>query len=94
MAGARRTPSSSGKYQGFFIDHLGKKKYFTGSIKRAETLRIARKLEDDHRQIRLGYREPKQTHFKHRDRSLMDTVSEYLRQDSQRMPRRGNGKGD
>ena len=78
MAGTRRKPSSSGKYQGFFIDHQGKKKYITGSTKRVETLRIARKLEDDHRQIRLGYREPRQTHFKHRDRSFLDTVSEYL----------------
>ena len=78
MAGARRKPRSSGKYQGGFTDHQGNKKYFTGSTKRTETLRIARKLEDDHRQIRLGYREPKQTHFKHRDRSFMETVTEYL----------------
>ncbi len=78
MAGVRRKPSSSGKYQGFFIDQAGKKKYFTGSTKRTETLRIARKLEDDHRQIRLGYREPRQTHFKYRDRSFIDTVNEYI----------------
>jgi len=78
MAGVRKRPSSSGRYQGFFIDHAGKKRYFTGSNRRSETLRIARKLEQDHREIRLGYREPRQTHFKHRDRSFMDTVNEYL----------------
>jgi len=78
MAGARRNPSSSGRYQGFFTDCQGKKVYFTGSAKRSETLRMARKLEEDHRQIRLGYREPRQTHFKHRDRSFADTTKEYL----------------
>jgi integrase len=78
MAGARRNPSSSGRYQGFFTDSQGKKRYFTGSAKRSETLRMARKLEEDHRQIRLGYREPRQTHFKHRDRSFSDTTNEYL----------------
>jgi hypothetical protein len=78
MAGARKRPSSSGRYQGFFVDYNGKKKYFTGSKRRSETIRIARKLEEDHRQIRLGYREPQQTHFKYRDRSFMDTVDEYI----------------
>jgi integrase len=78
MAGARKKPSPSGRYQGFFIDSTGKKRYFTGSTRRSETVRIARKLEEDHREIRLGYREPRQTHFKYRDRSFMDTVSEYL----------------
>ena len=41
-------------------------------------MRIVRKLEEDHRQIRLGYREPRQTHFKYRDRPFIDTVDEYL----------------
>ncbi len=78
MAGVRHKPSTSGRYQGFFIDQTGKKKYFTGTTKRSETLRIARKLEDDHRQIRLGYREPSQTHLKHRGRPFMEAVAEYL----------------
>ena len=78
MAGARRKASPSGRFQGFFIDHTGKKRYFTGSTLRSETVRIARKLEEDHRQIRLGYREPRQTHFKHRDRLFTDAVAEYI----------------
>ena len=78
MAGARRKPSSSGKYQGFFIDQTGKKRYFTGTKKRSETLRMARKLEEDHLQVRLGYREPLQAHLKYQDRSFMETVKEYL----------------
>ncbi|OHB73021.1 MAG: hypothetical protein A2Z25_09870, partial [Planctomycetes bacterium RBG_16_55_9] len=78
MAGARKKPSSSGRYQGFFIDYTGKKQYFTGSERRPETLRIARKLEEDHRQIKLGYREPRQAHFKYRDRPFKEVVNEYL----------------
>ena len=78
MAGARKKASPSGRYQGFFIDHTGKKRYFTGSTLRSETVRIARKVEEDHRQIRLGYREPRQTYFKYRDRPFMDTVGEYI----------------
>jgi len=78
MAGARKKPSPSGRYQGFFIDCTGKKRYFTGSTRRSETVRIARKLEEDHLQIRLGYREPQQTYFKYRDRPFIDTVNEYL----------------
>ncbi len=78
MAGARRKPSASGRYQGFFIDQTGKKRFFTGSKKRSETLRIARKLEDDARQVKLGYREPRQTHFKYRERPFAEAVTEYL----------------
>ena len=78
MAGTRRQPSSSGRYQGFYIDHKGKKRYFTGSAKRSETIRMARKLEDDARQVRLGYRDPRQVHLKYRDRAIIDTINEYL----------------
>ncbi len=77
MPGARKKPNSSGRYQGFFIDQQGNKKYFTGSKKRSETIRIARKLEDDARQVRLGYREPRQSHYKYRDRSIIETIREY-----------------
>ena len=78
MAGVRRKPSGSGRYQGFFLDESGKKRYFVGSQSKQETLRIARKLEDDARQVRLGYREPRQTHFKYRDRPFSETVAEYM----------------
>lgn len=78
MAGARSKPNSSGRFQGFFINQYGRKEYFTGSAKRSETLRIARKLEDDARQVRLGYREPRKTHFKYRDKSIIGTKQEYI----------------
>ncbi len=79
MAGVRSKPRvKGGRFQGFFLDEAGKKRYFMGSQSKQETLRMARKLEDDARQVRLGYREPRQTHFKHRDRPFPEVVTEYL----------------
>ena len=37
-------------------------------------IRIARKLEEDARQVLQGYRKPKQTHLKHRDRPYAEVV--------------------
>jgi integrase/recombinase XerC len=55
MAGVRSERRSSGKFQGWFIDHTGKQKFFEGTRSRVETLRIAQRLEDEHRQVKLGY---------------------------------------
>ena len=78
MAGVRSKPrTKGGRYQGFFVDQNGRKRYFLGSTSKRETLQIARKLEDDARQG-LGYREPRQTHCKHRDRPFVEAVVEYL----------------
>jgi hypothetical protein len=46
---------SSGKYQGWFVDYMEKRKWFDGTRSKTETVRIAQRLEDEHRQIRLGY---------------------------------------
>ena len=59
MAGVRRKPQSSGKYQGYFVTIDGRRKFFVGTRSRPETLRMVRmaqRSEDDYRQIRLGYR--------------------------------------
>src|SRR5262245_35114228 len=56
MAGVRKKPIQGGKYQGWFIDAMGKRRFFTGTRAKTETLRIAQRLEDEHRQVRLGYR--------------------------------------
>ena len=56
MAGVRSKPKRGGNFQGFFVDWSGKRKFFTGTRNRAETLRITRRLEDEQKQIRLGYR--------------------------------------
>ena len=56
MAGVRAQRRSSGKYEGWFINSDGKQQHFTGTRSHAETKRIAQHLEDEHRQIRLGYK--------------------------------------
>ena len=49
MAGVRKG-IRAGRYQGWFTDYKGDRKYFTGTKRKSETQRIAEKLEDDHRQ--------------------------------------------
>ena len=66
MAGVRKKPNPGGKYHGWFVDAIGKRKFFTGTHNKAETLRIAERLEDEHRQIRLGYRPVPRSTDKHR----------------------------
>jgi hypothetical protein len=54
MAGVCTKPQSSGRYQAWFITMDGQRKFFVGTRSRPETLRIAQRFEDEHRQIRLG----------------------------------------
>ena len=56
MAGVRNMPTAGGKFQGWFVDYRGKRKFFAGTKSRTAILRMAERLEDQHRQIRLGYR--------------------------------------
>ena len=77
MAGVRNKPLSSGKYRGFFVDMSGKQKLFTGTVSKAETLRMAQRLEDEHRQIRLGYRPAPASADKHRARPFAKAAAEY-----------------
>jgi len=56
MAGVRKKPLKSGKFQGWFIDFHGNRVFFTGSKNRKDTHRIAERLEDEHHQVKLGYR--------------------------------------
>jgi len=77
MSGVRKTALPSGKYQGWFIDYTGKRKFFVGTRDKADTLRMAVRLEDDHRQIRLGYRPAPQPFEKHKNRSFEEVCKEY-----------------
>ena len=77
MAGVRQKPVPSGKYQGFYVDATGKPKFFTGTRNRAETKRMAEKLEDEHRQVRLGYRPAPTSADKHRKRPCSEVMDEY-----------------
>ncbi len=78
MAGTRKKPSRGGKYQGWFIDASGKQKFFTGARSKAETLRMAKRLEDEHRQVRLGYRPARSSADKHKARPVEEVCAEYM----------------
>jgi integrase len=79
MAGVRKKRrSKADKYQGWFIDAEGVRHFFTGVSDRGETLRMAQRLEDDHRQVRLGYRPPATSADRHRGRPFVEAVTEYL----------------
>jgi integrase len=78
MAGVRKKAHRGGKYQGWFINAAGKRKFFTGTRSRPETLRIAQRLEDDHRQVHLGYRPARSTADKHRHDPIDKVTQEYL----------------
>lgn len=78
MAAVRKKPQPGGKYQGYYTDYRGKRVYFTGTRSRTETRRIAQKLEEQHRLIRLGYTTPTPSATKHRDRDLAAVVAEHL----------------
>lgn len=74
MAGVRAKRRSSGKYEGWFTNSNGKQQHFTGTRSHAETKRIAQRLEDEHRQIRLGYT-PRSSVVRRR---FADAKAEYL----------------
>ena len=78
MAGVRKKPNKGGKFQGWYVDLNGKQKFFTGTSNRRETLRMAEHLEDEHRQVRLGYREPPKSSDKHKGRSFSEVLEFYL----------------
>ncbi|MHC5055201.1 MAG: tyrosine-type recombinase/integrase [Planctomycetota bacterium] len=80
MPGIRRTKDRDGRYHPkfrfWFMDWQGVRQWRTGTSSRAETLAIARRLEDEHRQIRLGYRSPPRLSDK--DHDFDEIVEEYL----------------
>ena len=79
MAGVRKKPrKGSGKYQGWFADATGKRTFFTGTRSRAETQRIADRLEDEHLQVRLGYRPAPTSAEKFGKRDFTEVRDEYL----------------
>ena len=78
MAGVRKKRLPGGKFQGWFTDSIGKRKFFVGTRKRAQTLVMARKIEDDHRQIRLNYRPAPKSYDKAKRRLFSEVSAEYL----------------
>jgi len=93
MAGVRKKPKKSGKYQAWFFDFTGKRKFFTGTQRRIETLKIAQRLEDEHKQIRLGYRPAPKSAQKHRNKLFEEATNEYLAWGRMQGGRRGGPWG-
>lgn len=94
MAGVRKRPQPNGKYQGWFTDYLGKRRFVVGTHKQAETRRMAERFEDDHRQIRLGYRPAPKNSEKQAKRPFSETVKEYLEWGRAQGGRGGRGWSD
>src|SRR4030042_4037303 len=78
MAGVRNKANGVGKYQGWYVDHSGKRKFFVGPRNRAETLRMAKRFEDEHRQVRLGYRPALTKADKEKTRHFSELAAEYV----------------
>lgn len=77
MAGVRKKANLKGRFQGWYIDSAGKQRFFLGTRNKAETLRMAERLEDEHRQVRLGYRPAPLSADKHRKRPFLEVMEEY-----------------
>ena len=78
MAGVRKKTKSSGKYQAWFTDYKGDRKFFVGTKRKTETLRMAEKFEDDHRQVRLGYRPIPKKADKYKNKHVSHIIDKYL----------------
>jgi len=78
MAGVRKSPLPHGRYQGYFLDYAGKRVFSTGTHSREDTRRMADRLEDEHRQIRLGHRPVPKSTDKNKARPFSEVRDEYL----------------
>ncbi|MBI2505057.1 MAG: tyrosine-type recombinase/integrase [Candidatus Latescibacteria bacterium] len=78
MAGVRKQPNQKGRFQGWFIDASGKQRFFLGTRSKPDTLRMAERLEDEHRQVRLGYRPAPLSADQHSKRPFAEVMEEYL----------------
>ena len=58
---------------------MGKRRFFAGVQDRDDTLRMALRLEDDHRQVRLGYRPEKAKTDRFRTRPYSEIATDYLK---------------
>jgi len=77
MAGVRKKPQPNGKYRGWYQDYHGKRQTFTGTRKEGETRRMAERLEDEHRQVKLGYRPAPTNASEHKRRPFVEVAAEY-----------------
>ncbi|HOH80741.1 MAG TPA: hypothetical protein PLS25_03885 [Methanoregulaceae archaeon] len=78
MAGVRADKRGRGKYQGWYTNFHGERVFFTGTRSKTETKQMAERLEDEHRQIRLGFRPPPTSALEHMKRAFREVADEYL----------------
>ena len=79
MAGVRKL--ASGTWQGWYINHEGKRQFFTLSktAGKRETLQTAQDLDTHHRKIALGVLSPPARQRAALTRTMEEVISEYLR---------------
>ena len=94
MAGVRNKPLPNGKFHAWFTDCRGKFKFFVGTRNKNITLRMAQRFEDEHRQIRLGYRPPPKPFQKHATRDIKEIIQEYIEWGKAQGGRNGMPWGD
>ena len=78
MAGVRSEPMSNGKYRGWFKDRHGRRKSFTGTTNKRETLKMAKELEETHKAARLSGMPDRSQAEKNASRSFSEVKKEYL----------------
>ena len=78
MAGVRKNPNPDGKYQGWFTGAAGKCQFFTSTSDKKGSLRIARGLVDNQRQIPLGYRDALTSAQRSKTGPFDEVVEEFL----------------
>ena len=79
MAGVRKL--ASGTWQGWYMNHAGKRQFFTLSktAGKRETLQAAQDLDTHHRKIALGVLPPPARHRMALTQTMEEVISEYLR---------------
>jgi len=78
MAGIRKTKTKSGKIQAWFKHHTGKRKWFYSSESPKRTKERAIRLEEEHRQIRMGHRPMPLDTAKFLKEPIMNIIEKYF----------------
>jgi len=78
MAGARKKPLKSGKYQAWYTNYSGKQTFFVGTNSRRETFRAANRFEEEHRKIALGELPVPDVKRKYRAEPIKKLAAKYL----------------
>ncbi len=78
MPGVRNPRKQGGKFVGWYFDAKRRRKHFTGTHDKDETLGMARTLEGRHIQVRLGCRKPRSKAERSRDVAFADAMGDYM----------------